>query len=146
MRWENLRHLFGVPDDPVVEDINEIEPRALNARELDLISSILHTNEDWKDVDLSRTTVVAEGHCGRNGTNFCTILKSPEPESLGAKSDRDGVGQLWINLDDGSVINAQLTQSEGRLQELYLIYVDPKDSHRKLPAEWHEVSREAVPM
>lgn len=146
MRWENIRHLFGVPDDPVAEDVNEIEPRALNARELDLISSILRTNEEWKDADLSRTLVVAEGYCGRNGTNFCTLLKSPEPESPGLKSDRDGVGQLWMHLEDGSVINAQLTQSQGHLQELYLIYVDPNDSHRKLPSEWHETYREAVPM
>lgn len=145
MRWRNLRSLVGVKDDPVVDDVREIEePRSLNARELDLIRAILCTNEEWKDADLSRTKVVAEGNCGRNGTSWCAILRAPEPENLQARSQRESVGQLWINTDDGAVINVQLSQSEGRLEELYLLFVDTKDPKRKIPERWVETSREAV--
>jgi hypothetical protein len=146
MRWENIKQLFGIPEDPVVDSVQDIEPRALNARELDLISSILHLHEEWKNLDLSTTRVVAEGYYGRNGTDFRTLLQSPALEIPVTKPDRDGVGQLWINLDDGSVINAQLTQSEGHLDELYLIYVNTRHPKRRLPDAWNETSREVAPM
>ena len=144
MRWSNLRSLLGVQDDPVVDDVKEIEPRPLNERELDLIHDILCVNEEWKNADLTKTNVVAEGTCGRNGVSFCYILRAPEPENPRATSERESVGQLWINTDDGAVINVQLSQAGGRLEELYLLFVDSKNPKRKLPRDWVETSREAV--
>lgn len=144
MRWSNLRSLFGQYEEPVVDDVREIAPRPLNARELDLIGDILRANEEWNDADLSQTKVVAEGTCGNNGTSRCTILQAPVPENPQATSERESVGQLWINTDDGGVINVQLSQSAGHLVELYLLFVDSKDPKRTLPDCWAETSREAV--
>lgn len=146
MRWENMKHLFGIRDEPSVDEVIEIDPRPLNEREANMITAILHANEQWDEADVSHTKVIAEGYWGRNGTNYCVMLGAPAPENKNMKSDNEGVGQLWINLDDGSVINAQLTQSKGQLQVLYLIYVDPKNPRRKIPMQWRETYREAVRM
>jgi len=59
-------------------------------------------------------------------------------------SRAESVGNLWIQTDDGSTINVQLSQFEGRLRELYVLFVDHKHPKRKLPESWIEVSREAV--
>jgi hypothetical protein len=144
MRWRNLRGLFGIPDDPVIDDVKGIEPRPLNARELDLISDILRVNVEWKDADLSMTKVIAEGTCGINGTSWCAILRAPVPENPQAKSERESVGQISINIKGGGAIIVQLSQSGGRLEELYLFFVDSKDPKRKLPTDWVEISREAA--
>jgi len=118
-----------------------MEPRALTERERGWISDILRANDEWQEADISRTQVVAEER-GEEGVSF--ILQAPEPENPKAKSGRESVGNLWIQTADGSSINVQLSQIEGRLRELYVLFVDPKHPERSLPENWTEVSREAA--
>lgn len=144
MRWENLRTLFGQHGDRSIDEVHSVEPRPLNEREAGWIRDILQVNDEWRDADISRTQVVAEGWCGENGVSWSSILQAPEPENPNPKSERESVGNLWINNDDGSVINVQLSQFKGRLQEIYVLFVDTKHPKRKLPETWTEVSREAA--
>jgi hypothetical protein len=144
MRWENLRTLFGQHGDRSIDEVHSVEPRPLNERETGWIRDILQVNDEWRDADISRTQVVAEGWCGENGVSWSSILQAPEPENPNPKSERESVGNLWINNDDGSVINVQLSQFKGRLQEIYVLFVDTKHPKRKLPETWTEVSREAA--
>jgi hypothetical protein len=144
MRWENLRSLFGQRGDRSINEVHSVEPRPLNEREAGWVRDILQVNDEWRDADVSQTKVVAEGWCGENGVSLCMILQAPEPENPKARSERESVGNLWINNDDGSVINVQLSQFKGRLQELYVLFVDTKNPKRKLPETWIEVSREAA--
>jgi hypothetical protein len=69
------------------------------------------------------------------------------PEKLHArewKSSHDFLGQLWIETKDQLTINIQLFQSNGQLQELYLLVIDSKARAARPPMEWVEVSRKAV--
>src|ERR1035438_5746417 len=45
-----------------------------------------------------------------------------------------------------SMIEVRLNQSDGRLRELFVLFVDPKHPHRGLPATWTEVSHDAIAM
>lgn len=144
MRWENVRSLFGERGESVRDEVQSIEPRPLTDRETGWVQDILQANDEWRDAEISRTQVVAEGPTGTNGVSRSLILQAPEPENPNLKSKRESVGNLWINVDDGSVINVQLSQFEGRLQELYVLFVDTKHPKRKLPETWTEVSREAA--
>jgi hypothetical protein len=118
-----------------------MEPRALTEREKGWISDILGTNDEWREADIGGIQVLAEER-GEEGVSF--ILKAPEPENPKAKSRRESVGELWIQTEDGCSINVQLSQFEGRLRELYVLFVDPKNLTRTLPETWNEVSREAA--
>lgn len=118
-----------------------MEPRALTERERGWISDILRANDEWHDADISRTQVIAE-EPGEEGVSI--RLQAPEPENPKAKSRRESVGELWIQTEDGCSINVQLSQFEGRLREMYVLFVDPKLRTRKLPETWTEVSREAT--
>jgi hypothetical protein len=124
-----------------MNDVKEIKPRPLTERETGWIRDILQVNDEWRDADISRTQVVGE-EPGEEGVSI--VLQAPEPENPKAKSRRESVGELWIQTDDGSAINVQLSQFEGRLRELYVLFVDPKLQKRKLPETWTEVSREAT--
>jgi hypothetical protein len=121
--------------------LKEIEPRPLTEREAGWVRDILQVNDEWRDADITRTRVVAEGPSDE-GTGL--VLRAPEPENPGAKSRNGPVGNLWIELDEGSVINVQLSQFEGRLRELYVLFIDPNHSRRTLPESWIEVSRYAA--
>ena len=121
--------------------LTEIAPRALSEREAGWIRDILQANDEWRDADISRTQVVAEGPCDEG---VSVRLQAPEPENPKAKSRRESVGELWIQTEDGCSINVQLSQFEGRLRELYVLFVDPKLRKRKLPDRWTEVSREVA--
>ena len=121
--------------------LKEIVPRPLSEREASWIRDILRVNDEWRHADITRTHVVAEGQVDE-GIAF--RLRAPEPENAQAKPTRESVGNLWIQLQDGSTINVQLSQFEGRLQELYVLFIDPKHPKRTLPENWVEVSREAA--
>jgi hypothetical protein len=103
----------------------------------------LQANDEWRNADVSQTRIVAEGPTAEG---YSLLLEAPEPENSGAKSTQESVGNLWIETDDGSTINVQLTQLKGRLRELYVLFVDTKHPKRRLPESWTEVSRVAVPM
>ncbi len=122
------------------EEPKNIEPRSLTQREAGWIRDILQANDEWRDAHISRTQVVAEGPCDEG---VSIRLQAPEPENPKAKPV-ESVGELWIQTDDGSSINVQLSQFEGRLRELYVLFFDPKQRNRKLPETWTEVSREAA--
>ena len=122
------------------EEPKKIEPRPLTQREAGWIRDILHVNPEWCDANISRTQVVAEGLCDEG---VSIRLQAPEPEVPKAKPV-ESVGELWIQTDDGSSINVQLSQFEGRLRELYVLFFDPKRRTRTLPETWTEVSREAA--
>jgi len=93
--------------------------------------------------DVSWTQVVAKGP---SAEGYSLLLEAPELENPGVKSRQESVGNLWIQTDDGSTINVQLSQFEGGLRELYVLFVDTKHPKRRLSETWTEVSREAVPM
>lgn len=118
-----------------------METRALTERERGWINDILKANDEWRNADISRTQVVAE-EPSEEGVSF--MLEAPEPENPQPRSRRSSVGELWINTDDKCTINVQLSQSEGRLREMYVLFIDPKHPKRKLPESWVEVSREAT--
>ncbi len=118
-----------------------MEPRALTERERGWISDILKANAEWREVDLNRTQVIAEDE-GKEGVSF--ILQAPELENPKTRTRQESVGELWIQTEDGCSINIQLSQFEGRLRELYVLFVDPKHPKRRLPESWVEVSREAA--
>ena len=144
MRWENLRSLFWQRDDRPIDEVHSTEPRPFNEREAAWVRDISQINDEWRDADISQTKVVAEGWCGKNGVSCSSILQAPKPENPNLRSERESVGNLWINVDDGSVINVQLSQFKGRLQEISVLFVDTKHPKRKLPGTWTEVSREAA--
>jgi hypothetical protein len=118
-----------------------MEPRPLTEREKDWIGDILKANDEWRDADISRTQVIAE-EPGDEGVSF--VLQAPEPENPEAESRRESVGELWIQTEEGGSINVQLSQFEGRLTEIYVLFVDAKHPKRKLLETWTEVSREAT--
>jgi hypothetical protein len=141
MRWENLRRVFGGKADRSLDEVKGIEARPLTEREAGWVRDILRVNDEWRDADVSQTQVVAEGP---STEGYSLLLESPEPENPATKSKQESVGNLWIQTDDGSTINVQLSQFEGRLRELYVLFVDPKHPNRKLPEKWTETSREAA--
>jgi hypothetical protein len=118
----------------------EIKPRPLTERETGWLRDILQVNEAWRAADISRTKVVAEGPCDEG---VSIRLEAPEPENP-KSSRRESVGELWITTADGCSINVQLSQFEGRLRELYVLFFDPKQRRRTLPESWVEISREAT--
>jgi hypothetical protein len=123
------------------EGLKEIVPRPLTERESGWVRDILNASAAWRGVDFSKTQVVAEG---QEDEGICFVLRADEPENLNEPSLLESVGNLWIHVDDGGTINVQLSQWRGRLQELYVLYIDPKHPNRSLPDEWVEVSREAI--
>ena len=121
-------------------DVKDIEPRPLTDREAGWIREILWTTEDWKDADISKTRVIAEGPCDE-GLSF--LLRASEPENAKPGPMMGYIGRLCIITDDGSFIEVRLTQSNRMLYELFVLFVDPKHLRRKLPESWTEVSHEA---
>lgn len=123
------------------DQLTQIETRPLTPREASWIRAILQVNDEWREADISQTQVVAEGPCDEG---ISIKLQAPEPENPGATPTRGTIGNLWIDTDDGSTINVQLSRFEGRLQELYVLFIDPKHPKRKLPDSWNEVARHAA--
>ena len=122
-------------------EMEVIEPRPLSDREAGWIKEILQVNPEWQDADISRTQVVAEGPCSEG---ISIRLQAPKPENPKAKSRRESVGELWINTNNGCSINVQLSQFQGQLREMYVLFIDPKHPKRTLPETWTEVSHEAT--
>src|SRR5208283_686927 len=121
--------------------VKEIEPRPLTERESTWIREILQTSEEWRDADISKTRVIAEGPCDEG---ISILLRAPEPENPKPGLTAGYIGRVVICTDDASVIEVRLTQSEGRLHELFVLFVDPKHPRRSLPESWTEVSHQAV--
>jgi hypothetical protein len=141
MRWENIRSFFSRDcEGAMTDEVKDIEPRPLTEREASWVHDILQVNDEWRNADIGKTQVGAEGPCDEG---ISIRLQAPEPENPNAKPV-ESVGELWIQTDDGSTINVQLFQADGRLRELYVLFVDPKHKKRKLPETWTEVSREAA--
>ena len=143
MRWPSIVDLFRGPDHEMRDEVKHIEPRPLTEREAGWIREILQTSECWKDADISLTQVVAEGPCDQ-GLSF--ILRASEPENSKHGPKKGYIGRIWITNNDGSVIEIRLNQSAGRLQELFVLFVGPKDLQRALPESWTEVSHQALKM
>jgi hypothetical protein len=141
MRWENVHSFFAGKESAYKDEVKEIDPRPLTNREAQWIRDILQVSDGWRKADLSKTQVVAEGPT-TEGLRF--VLRASEPENPRANSRRESVGELWINTDDNCTINVQLSQFQGQLRELYVLFVDPQNPKRKLPESWIEVSREAT--
>lgn len=144
MSWEDFRSAFRKSNSALKNDVKSIQSRPPTERETGWIREILQANDEWRDADISRTQVVAEGSCD---DGISLLLQAPEQENAKPGLAMNGVvGNLWIRVSDGSVINVQLSQSDGRLREIYVLFVDPKHIRRKLPETWIEVSHEAVSM
>lgn len=140
MRWDNIRDAFGLKR-PIQDAVKEIEPRTLSEREAGWVRDILQVNPDWRNADIGKTRVIAEGP---NGEGYSIVLQATAPENSFWESSREMVGQLWIQTDDQSTINVQLSQFSESLQEIYLLFIDRKGRNLTLPETWNEVSREAV--
>lgn len=122
----------------------DIEPRPLSKLEVEWVQSILSASVGWEDADISKTMVIAEGPY-TDGVSF--KLYSPVPQNPHAKAVLNSFGELWIQTSNKMVMNVQLSEWEGVLQELYIVVIDmkhPRRSIRALPESWTEVSREAV--
>jgi hypothetical protein len=138
MRWENIRDFIGLRRSSESRVI-EVTPRRLNEREMSWVQDILRASEGWSDADLSRTLVTAEGCCDEG---WSIMLAADQPQNPNRSARRSSIGELWIQTSDGSAINIQLSQSDGYLTELYVLFVDPKNLKRKLPDTWTETSRQ----
>jgi len=123
----------------VKNGIREIEPRPLTLREAAWVREILQTRDEWKHTDISRTQVIAEGPCDEG---LSIVLSDPE-QNPKAASSAGYLGRLVICTDDDSLIEVRLTFSDRRLNELFVLFVDPKHPKRSLPESWTEVSHEA---
>ena len=124
-------------------DVRNIEPRTLTTRESAWVREILQTAPDWKDADISRTQVIAEGPCDEG---ISIRLRAPQPENSTPDPTAGYIGRIVICTDEGSLIEVRLTQSGGRLDELFVLFVDPKHPRRTLPSNWTERSHEALGM
>jgi len=141
MRWENIKDALGLKRNSIQNQVKEIDTRPLSKREESWIRDILQVNPDWAKADMTKTRVIAEGP---NAEGYSIILKAPTPENPLLDYRREMVGQLWIQTDDQSTANVQLSQFQGNLQELYVLFIDNEGRNRTLPETWNEVSREAV--
>jgi hypothetical protein len=103
------------------------------------IREILQTRGEWKDADISKTEVIAEGPCDEG---LSIVLRDPE-QNLKAASVSGYIGRIWITNNDGSIIEVRLTFSDRRLNELFVLFVDPKHPKRTLPESWTELSHQA---
>lgn len=130
MRWSNIKDAFGLRPPSIQDAVKEIEPRALSEREAGWIRDILQVNRDWSNADTTRTKVVAEGP---NAEGYSVVLQSASPENPLLKSSSEMVGQLWIQTDDKSTINVQVSQFKGSLREIYVLFIDRKGRNRPLP-------------
>jgi hypothetical protein len=140
MRWENIKDSLGFTR-PTRDEVRQVEPRSLSDREAGWIRDILHVNAEWCDADTRETKVVAEGP---NAEGYSMVLQAPAPENPKSNSSTGMVGQLWIETEERSTINVQLSQFDGRLREIYVLVLDRKGRTLTLPDSWIEVSREAV--
>ena len=140
MLWENIKDALGFKR-PRIDELREIEPRPLSDREAGWIRDILHVNAEWRDADITKTQVVAEGP---NAEGFSIALQAPAPENPRLSSASDMVGQLWIETEDRLTINVQLTQFNGSLHEIYILTIDRRGRNCPLPDAWNELKREAV--
>lgn len=120
-------------------DVREVKPRPLTEREAGWIREILQTRGEWKDADISKTEVIAEGPCDEG---LSIVLRDPE-QNLKAASVSGYIGRIWITNNDGSIIEVRLTFSDRRLNELFVLFVDPKHPKRTLPESWTELSHQA---
>ena len=119
----------------------DIEPRPLTEQESTWIREILQSNEQWKDTAISGTEVIAEGPCDEG---ISIHLRGPESKRTELRSASGYVGRIVICTDDDSLIEIRLTYSYGRLDELFILFVDPRNPKRTLPERWTEVSHEAT--
>jgi hypothetical protein len=128
----------------LTDEVQEIEPRPLSEVEAGWIRSMLDVSVGWETADISKTKVIAEGPRAE-GISF--TLQAPWPENTKAKAVRNSFGNLWIETSNQLVINVQLSEFEGSLQELYVLIIDPKHPRRVirvLPESYVEISRESV--
>lgn len=124
-------------------DVREIPARPLTKQEYGWLREILETSEEWRDADISQTHVIAQGPCDE-GTSF--LLQASDPENPRHPGGAGYIGRLVICTADDAMIEVRLSQSDGRLRELFVLFVDPKHPDRSLPATWTEVSHEAIVM
>jgi hypothetical protein len=114
-----------------------IPQRPLTSREQRLVAEILHANPAWADVDVSGTHVVAECDCGECKSVY---LDSGTPQNPSARGTYGYIGRTEIRTTDDFGITVTLDQRDGKLEELYINYVDLSEAgNRRLPEEWHEV-------
>lgn len=121
-----------------------IPRRALTVRERTLISEILQANPAWADVDVSGTRVIAECGCGMCKSIY---LDSDRPQNPSVLGTFGYIGRTEIRTLDDFGITVTLDQRDGKLDELYVDYVDLSAAgDRVLPDEWIEAAHTTQPM
>ena len=121
-----------------------VPPRPLTMRERDLITEILASNPAWADVDVAGTRVVAQCDCGECETVY---LDSDAPQNPSRGGTVGYIGRTAITTRDGFGITVTLDQRDGKLDELYIDFVDLNaPGNRPLPKDWQEVVRTTEPM
>ena len=142
---ERLSRLLNLDRSSLFRDeVVTIEPRSLSDIERGWVQSMLNASVGWEAADISETKVIAEGP---NGEGISFVLQAPVPENPAAKAVRNSFCDLWIQTTDQLTINVQLSEWEGRLQELYVLIIDgkhPRRLIRTMPDRWVEISREAI--
>jgi len=117
--------------------------RPLTERESAWVAEILHTRAEWETADISKTVVVMQEECDEG---LSILLKASEPENPKLGGTSGYIGRIWINTSDGCSVEIRLDHFHGSLRELFVLFVDPKDSSHRLPERWTEVSHEAFPL
>jgi hypothetical protein len=121
-----------------------IPPRPLTIRERELITEILQANAAWADVDASGIRVVAKCDCGNCRSVY---LDSDEPQNPSARGTHGYIGRMEIRTIDDFGVTVTLDQRDGRLDELYVNYVDlAAAGDRTLPENWKEIAHTTEPM
>ena len=124
----------------MVLERDRIFPRPLTEQESAWIHEILQTRDEWRDADIGQTEVISRMPCDEG---ISVLLRAPAPENTKAGLDSGYIGRIVICTDDSSLIEARLDHLNGRLHELFVLFVDPKHPRRSLPERWTEASHEA---
>jgi len=115
-----------------------LAPRPVTDRESAWIREILQTDDEWRGFDIAGVRVVSRGPCDEG-----ISIELSAPENPNAISWGGYIGRVVILTADNGYLEIRLTYSNRRLDELFMLFVDPKHLNRPLPEHWTEVSHEA---
>ncbi len=115
----------------------ESTPRPLTKQEHSWVREILDGNPKWNGVSAALVTVLAEVVEGSS----IEVKLSSGTEVKGLAGTKGYIGRLDIRTSDNFGITVTLDQHDGRLNELYVDFLDLEDGgDRPPPLKWKEVA------
>src|SRR3989442_14443835 len=127
-----------------MEQPRTVPDRPLSRRERDWITEILQSNPAWADVDFAATRVVGECACGKCNTVYLDSDRPQNPPLLGTKGY---IGRIEVRTADEFGITITLDQCDGKLNELYVDFLDlSPEGNRGAPWQWSEVAHTVTRM